>query len=512
MQHPTFLQNRYLPGLAILLCCLITGLCIYGDYGVSWDEATQQAIGIANLDYTDAALQQFVDRDHGAAFEIILVAGARLLHLSDTREVILFRHLFCHLFFLAGACFAYLLALRLFRQRWLAAAGMLAFILHPRLYAHSFFNSKDVPFMVALMMALYAIAVAFDKRSIPAFIWAGIACGFATGIRTMGILPIVGTGFFVGIDAARALYLKKGAGRGLLLLAVFLLSAFAALCACWPVLWHQPIARLLESFGNMSHFTRWGGKLLFTGRVYRSTALPWYYAPVWFAISTPLLWLSAGLGGVGFLFVKAVRSPLSFLLDARKRMLLLCAACFVLPLAAVILLHSVLYDDWRHLYFIYAPFVILIVYGLDALARQRRLMIPVKVAAGIQAIVVAGMLIRMHPVQQVYFNALVSHGPERLRYGYDYDYWGISLKQGLEQVLATDPRDSIRIWDWDSPMERNRDILRPAARRRLVYVHEAQESDYILLDYRNHPDDLPYPVAYRLMAGGSTVMVVYKLR
>ena len=47
-------------------------------------------------------------------------------------------------------------------------------------------------------------------------------------------------------------------------------------------------------------------------------------------------------------------------------------ACCGLPVQAVVLLDSTVYNGWRHLYFLYAPFCLLATEGLHALTTATR--------------------------------------------------------------------------------------------------------------------------------------------
>ena len=155
------------------------GFAVLDDYGVSRDEPVQREIGHAQLDYVlgDKLPLRGLHRFYGGAFEVPLVLVERLLGLKDSRDVYLGRHLAGHLFFLAGGFFCYLLAYRLFDNRLLAIFAMLLFLLHPRLYAHSFFNSKDMPFLSMFMIALYLVHRAFGRNTIAAFALCGLGVG-----------------------------------------------------------------------------------------------------------------------------------------------------------------------------------------------------------------------------------------------------------------------------------------------------------------------------------------------
>ena len=159
----------------LLVVCagfLLAGALVLDDYGISTDEWPQRLIGRATFDYLagdgERAFEQLVkptDRYYGAVVEAPLILVERALGLEG-RDIWLSRHFLTHLFFLAGGFFCYLLVYRAFGSRPLALVAMVLFLLHPRLYAHSFFNPRDVPFAAMFMIALYFVHRAFRRETL----------------------------------------------------------------------------------------------------------------------------------------------------------------------------------------------------------------------------------------------------------------------------------------------------------------------------------------------------------
>ena len=178
--------------LALIVWCLFVaaGLAIVDDYGVSVDAGSQRLVALDTLNHVlhdDQTLLRTHDRFFGAAFELpLLLLTERVLGLEDPRHVHLTRHVLTHLFFLIGGFCCYLLARRLSGDRLVALLVMLLFLLSPRLYAHSFFNSKDAVFASAFVMALLFVSRAFDKDSVGAYRWCGAAAGLLINLRIMG--------------------------------------------------------------------------------------------------------------------------------------------------------------------------------------------------------------------------------------------------------------------------------------------------------------------------------------
>ena len=184
--------------VAILVLFAAAGAAVVGDYGLTVDANSQRRIAAANLEYVlggDDALSahnlpRAHDRYYGVAFDLPLLLAERALGLDDSRTVYLFRHSATHLFWLCGGFACFLLARRLFGGGPLALLAMLLFLLHPRLYAHAFFNSKDVPFLSMFMIALCLVHRAFEKDTVRAFAVLGAAAAALTNLRIMGVMLV----------------------------------------------------------------------------------------------------------------------------------------------------------------------------------------------------------------------------------------------------------------------------------------------------------------------------------
>ncbi len=465
-------------------------IAVLDDYGVSGDAGIQRRLTEANLSYIlgthdDLQLKQ-KDKHYGVAFELPLLLVERGLGLEDTRTIYLSRHLLTHLFFLLGAVCCYLLAMRLFNNRILALAAMLLFLLHPRLYAHSFFNSKDIPFFSMFMISLLLIHRAFALNTMRAFLLCGAAVAVLINLRVMGVMLFVAVVGMRGLDGLYATsreerkhILKTGGG--------FILSSVLTLYAIWPYLWEDPLGRLVETIITASHYPT-HISIVFKGESFGNTDLPWEYLPTWFLITTPWVTLLLGLAGVIAVGYRGLTQPSSILRNTPLRFQCFLLACFVLPVLAVIVLKPTLFQGWRHMYFLYAPFCLLAVYGLYWLVsfcRKKYWQVGVYATAGAGLVVVVIEMAQIHPYQHLYFNALVDrHTPEYLRTQYEMDYWGTPYRQGLEYLLERYPDSPVHIYGKEGHLIRNRMILPASDRRRLVF--NPARADFYLTNYREY--------------------------
>ncbi len=483
---------------ALALCALfaIAGIVVLDDYGMIYDSTHDRATAIAVANYALGASEEPPgwhrhDRYYGASFQMPLLLVERALGLQDTRHIYLTRHLLTHLFFIAGGFACGMLVYRMFGSRWIALLAMLMFLLHPRLYAHSFFNGKDIPFAVMLIVALYLAHRAFRKDTIGAFLLCGIGVGLAINLRVFGLmLPPM-------ILAMRALDLWQ-AGRAdrkrvLLASAAFLAVAIAVVYIIHPYYWENPL-RFIEGIRVLSRHPTISENL-FMGEIHISDAVPWNFIPVWFAITAPPVALALGAMGYAAVCWRAITRPLAALHDRETRFRILLLGCFALPVVIVIALQANIYNGWRQMYFLWTPFCLLAAVGMSALAsggaakdavRGVAARLPGWVRggsarralaygiAGIGLLTTLTAMAALHPHQQVYFNTLVdTKTPGALSKRYEMDYWHVAQRQSLEYLLSRYPDDILRVWPG-----RESNLILPQNDRERIVIADAPEADF----------------------------------
>ena len=435
--------------LAVCALFLLAGALVLDDYGVSPDDVNQRRIGQAALDYLagdgDRALDQvlvFTDRYYGPAFEAPLELVGRVFGLEDSRDVFLARRLLTHLFFLASGVFCYLLVLRMFGSRLLALAALALFLLHPRLYAHSFFNSKDVPFAAMFMIALYLTHRAFRRETLGAFLLCGAGVGLLVNLRTLGII------LFAAVLALRALDVLFAGGAGerkriLLAGGAFALAAALTCYAAFPVLWTDPLGRIGEVWTLAARHINPASNLFRGEWLYAPDGAPFEYIPVWMGITTPPLALLLAVVGAAGLCRGAARSPRDLWRATTLRFNLLLLLLIVGSIVAIFVGRSNIYNGWRQVYFLYAPLTLLAVVGLHWLLSStdhRWMRVGVYSLAGVGVVVALVSMARIHPFEDNYYNGFVDRAtPEHLVSRYQTDYWRLSYWPMLREAFSEHP-------------------------------------------------------------------------
>ena len=500
---------------AVCLLFAAAGVAVLDDYGIIWDEPAQRGIAQQYLAYARGdrdALPPYPERFYGIAFELPLLLAERIMGLDDSRSIYLTRHLLTHLFFIAGGFFCGLLAWRMFNNRWIALLALLLFLLHPRLYAHSFFNSKDLPFAVMFAVALYLTHRALRRDTLGAFALLGVAVGLAANVRPFALLLLPAVLALRGLDWR---YAGDGAQRRRILLTAggFAAAALLTIYAVHPWYWENPL-RFIDGLQTLSQHPKPVSNLL-QGQIARSDAVPADYIPVWFGITAPPAALLLGIAGMAAIVWRGFRAPGRALRNGELRFRWLLLACFVLPVAAVIVLQSHIYDGWRQMYFLWAPFCLLAAAGMHCLSRPGRGLTLTRRMAG-YGLAAAGLggalyaIVSLHPHQQVYFNLLANRAaPGELARQYDLNYWQAAQRQGLEYLLARYPGAMLHIRDWDGAL-RNR-LLLPAAQRERIAPADVWTADFQILSDKNireRATGRPEPALYQRRAYGSAYLTV----
>lgn len=492
---------------------------LYGLVPPGW--LPQRAANRLTATNNQNRLENYVDRDYGVAFELPVAVLEKLTGYTDMGDVVRLRHRCVWLVCCAGLIAFYWLATQRL-QSWRAGLfGATLLLLSPRQLCDFFYNSKDAVFLACYLVAT-ATAVAFLQRPTRkrAF-WHALACALTCDVRIMGILVPVLTVAFLGFRGLHGDYRGQWLGKPLLFFAG-LLPLF--IVAFWPYLWAAPITRFWQTWLNMSHF-RWYGTMLYAGQVlstYTPTPLPWHYALTWASITTPVLYLVGLAIAFGLLVRQLIRRGGRLYKGEGEWQDLLFWGLGAGPFLAIIALHAVVYNGWRQLYFAYPPLLLLALQGLLASwhwqpwnAVRAWWQPAVAFTVAISLVSVASKIAQLHPLENLYFNTLAGAHPE-LRY--EYDYWGLGSRQGLQWIVRHDTRSTIRVsTNMYATCFFAYNLLPPAERKRLLLSRQPNKlTDYSLQSFyaesRGHAEVGTLVYSLRVEEEQRRVLDIYRLR
>jgi dolichyl-phosphate-mannose-protein mannosyltransferase len=476
----------------IFLLLLLIGMLIFKDYGIPWDEPHQQKIGEVNYEYIvrkNPELLTFYDKYYGPSFEIFLIfsqkTAKKVLNITEEYQTYQLRHLLNWLLFFISTIFFYLINKNIFNNKLIALLSTSFLILSPRIFAHAFFNSKDIPLFSFFIISFYFLIKFQEKKTWSNLIFFSLSTALTITIRLLGLfIPLI---FIIS-------QILKTNRKNIKYIIYYLLISILFIYSFWPILWHNPIQNIFDAIQKMFHYP-WNADVLFMGKIYQATKLPFYYMPVWFLIATPPIYL--------FLFI------FSFFSKKKTPHFYLCLSFFFLPILLIILNKSTLYDSWRHLFFIYPFFIILVTFGFKNILEKKQKLAYFLVVLNI--ILISKFMIANHPHQHLYFNFLAG---KNIRKNYELDYWGLSFKKGLEFLLNYEKSKKLKITTSNLSGSLNAMILKPEDKNRFEFYspENIDESDYFITNFRWHPNDYSYQnKVYSEKIGNTEILAIYRL-
>lgn len=501
------LFHRQIFVIGFLFLYFLLGVFIFRDYGISWDESFSRSNALLAYKYVTGESREFLrhgEKEYGTGFELPLVFAEKTFNITSPQQIYYTRHFFTFTLFFIGTIFFYLLAKSRFGAN-LALLGTLFLILSPRIFADSFYNSKDAVFLAAFTFAVYTMVRFLDKKSLKNAMIHAAAAAFAISIRMPAVLIVVLT--LVGLAYDLVLSSKKDL-KGIFKQAlIFIFATLAFTVIFWPYLWTNPIGNLASAYYKFNHF-EWNNTALYFGRfVPVVSEFHKTYPLVWIGMTTPLSYLALFFIGISVFGLNFIKKPVKYLKAHRNDLIFL--LWFFLPLFTVIAFRSVLYDGWRHLYFIYPALILVGLIGLEFILKQKSIIKPVVlVLIALNLVNVSIFMVKNHPYQNLYFNSL-ANGAANAKKNFDLDYWGLTFRKGLEYIAENDKSSKIPVFFAHGSLQ-NIDILSDEDRKRFIVLTEPKGAKYVLTNYRWHPEDYPknLKIIYEIKIDGVSVMAV----
>ena len=506
------MSNKYgLISILFFLLYFLLGVFIYEDYGMSWDESMQRQKGQISTNYIHYKVsavfstpeekkdfnsffnsEEFTqitsrDKDFGVFYEVILVGIERAFSIEDPRSIYLMRHFMTFLAFFIGSIFFYKILMRRFSNWKFALLGVLFLILTPRIFAQSFYNSKDPVLLAFFIIATYTLIRFLEKKSYKNAIIHALACAAVLNIRIVGIIVPAVTFLFIFFELLKFDRLKITFKKYLLVNSTYVVLLMVSTIVFWPYLWETPIANFANAFLNMSQIDA-SGIILFYGKYIETTDIPWYYISSFLFITTPEFYIILFIAAIFFFLYGFFDIPKG--LNRNNKLDLLFALLLILPILAVIMFKSVVYDGWRHMYFIYPAFLLIALTGLQYSFQVIKLvweeananlaMIILVTFISISVLFTGCNMLMNHPYQNVYFNVFAGSNTANR---FELDYWGLAYREGLEFILENDNRTSINIHIPYGRLAIDSMIIRTDDRHRLR-ASEMESADYVLYNFR----------------------------
>ena len=504
--------------IAFFAAFLLMGLLVFRDYGISWDEFPTRRFGTMyvehlvpdarTLDSLRAASGPSYER-FGPIFEILLVRAETLMQPADIRDVFFMRHLATFLTFFLGVVFFHQLCRRRFGGG-IALLASVCLVVSPQLFSHAFYNVKDIAFLTTFVASMLTLDIMLGRPEWRTMLVHAVATAVLLGTRVLGLFAMLLT--------TAASIARRPTLRTLWLLLAYAGVVGLLLPVVWPVL-RIDFLRIVSDAVVGTTSNPYLRTNLFRGLTIEASALPWDYLPTWILITTPMIVSALFVVGVGSTVVNIARRPRElFCREAQRDVIVL--GWFLLPVLGCVVLRPIMYDGWRHLFFVYPALVYLAAVGMELIAarasayfgevRKQAVAATLTAALLLCLVPVVAFMVRNHPFEHVYFNRLAGRDMKDIKQRFELDYWGLSYRKALEYIVRTDARPSIRLFTANYPGRANVAMLLPRDRSRLVFVQSDADADYVMTNYRFHPQDYPYArEVFSVRVGNASIASVF---
>jgi hypothetical protein len=502
MKSNNFLENKYF--FILFFTYFIIGNYIVSDYGISVDEEFHRYSGFYWLNY----ILQFTQFDelrlavitklnainghtlpnpsnypfYGVTFDLPLAFFETIFELNESRDVFLLRHYLNFFVFFLGSIFFFLILKNRLKNQKIIYLGVLLYITSPRIFGDSFYNNKDIILLSFLTINIYYFFKTIDNLNTKNTIFLSIISAFTTSTRIVGIFIPIFFIFFLIISKE-----ERGIKKKLRKILFFLIFFFLFLILFYPYLWANPLVNFLNLLKIFSQYPI-EFEMLFNNYYINTKYLPLSYVPIWMLISTPIITLLLFF----FSYLKLIQRFFKRLINIdthnafndfwrgnNEKKDFFIFLSFSLILIYIILSNTLLYNGWRHLYFLHV-FIIYIsclgIYRISVILKKNNFFYIIILLGIIFSVF---EIIKFHPFQGSYFNKLIY---TKKKNHFEVDYWGLAGKRFFEEILSKEKKkEKINIGVASYlPLERSLKMLNKEKYKRFVIVGQNySDADFI---------------------------------
>lgn len=448
------------------LILTIVGLCTCADYGMPFDEPTEQQILQENLhEYAyhllgpdSAAVQWYqsqgivrisrsIQREHGESTYYPVAFLLEQLRDQPDRLMVLW-HGYTWLWFMAGVWALYALCRETGLTRPVSCMGTLLLYLCPRFFAEGHYNNKDMVLLSLVLLILW-LGVRFLRRpTLLRGVLLSLAGAMAANTKLIG-LCVWG---MMGLAAVILISRRKQWSLSMAGVAAGTIASFLVFYVLLtPALWADAGSFLEYVLNSTSSFSRWHGEVLFRGCLFAHyrNPLPWYYIPWMMVLTLPVYVLPlAAVGQLAFLR-RAIRQKGEALSSPETLTLAAATLVWLAPMSYQMLTGATVYNGWRHFYFVFAGIGLMGAHGIGFLMKWLRRHTS---EYGMHRLFAAGMclfylwmsigIVQNHPYQYAYYNRIERAGAEERL---ELDYWNVHTRELLERLLQHRPEEGLEI-------------------------------------------------------------------
>jgi Dolichyl-phosphate-mannose-protein mannosyltransferase len=481
--------DRFDAFAAVLLAALIViAIATFDQYAISNDEEVQHRYGELIIAYyasgfADQAVFHFKNLYlYGGLFDVVAVFLAYIVPFDPY----FVRHVLCALIGIAGIGATWGAARLVGGPRAGALAAVALAVCGPW-YGAMFNHTKDIPFAAAMMGATYILLRA--SRDLPRprmrdVLGFGIVLGAALGVRVAGLLLLgyLAAAIVLAVPCSPRTNWRDAiafVGRSLAAFLPAFLLGYLIMIAAWPWAAQAPL-NPLRALGEFANF-HYNIQTVLAGHVYKMAEVPRWYVPLYLAVKLPIPILLGVLLAVLFAAWTSLRETS---LGTRERGIALLMLAAFFPLTCQVIGHGPAFTGIRHFLFVVPPLAALAGVGLHltlTAVESRARILASGAAAALAAGLLwnAGVLIRLHPHQYLFFNPFVG-GLAGAAGSYDTDYWVNIMPEAVDDLEAFLDRTERPGRDFTVAVCGERISFEREADTRLHWVKDWRQADFFI--------------------------------
>jgi len=510
------------------------GLISFRDFNLYGDEPVHQWIGsiyyahVKELIFNFNPNNQHIDEiknlsnhehffiwiKYGIFFDVIIGFFTDIFKIKTTKALFELRHFVNFSFFFISLIFFFKIINIRFNNFYLSILSVVLLFFSPRIFAASFYDSKNLLFLSLSIIHVYFALKFINKQNIYNLILFSLSSGILLNIRVMGLISILLTFsiiLFEVLEKENQLIdrLKK------IFFATFLTLFITILF--FPYLWIDPIKNffLLIDFSKELYLF----PNLYLGATILSNQIPWHYLFVWISITVPTSILFLSIFGLIAIFFKIFKNVLQIdknnelWFSKSERSDFFIFFLFVIPVLAA-LTYGQNFDGWTHLYYLYPFMIYYAVYILDFFKTLNyKLFLIIIFFTTVNIVININWIIKYHPHQYVYFNYL----GKKINKKFDLDLRSLSIRSSLEYILKNNKElELIKVAGLGNTwIKGSFSILDDKSKKKLMFA-EPKEADYLITIFKPQPgkkiiiDTDKFSKYYDLVVDDNIISSIYK--
>ena len=491
------LETKFIASYFILN--FLTFVFIFDDYGISWDEPFSRSNGFFSLEYIYSLLgfdfnyefqnlysdkkqtfKEYNDNFYGVVFDLPLAFIEHIFNVESSRNHYLLRHFFNHIIFLCSIYYFYLLLRKIYNFE-LSIIGTSFLIFTPRIFAESFYNSKDLIFLSLMIISTYYGFIYLKSKNILSLLKFAIFSGLATGSRLAGLMIPFFILFFsiINFQEKNKLDLFKNS-------VIYIISIIVCVIIFYPYLWQNPLL-ITDAINKISNFD-WSGSVFYLGNYEIAKNMPWHYSIITIFATTPLVIVFLFLFGLLLNLTKFTNNFLN--IDKNNTLLwksdeeiinLLSLLIIFSTLFIIIELKSTIYGGWRQIYFIYPSIIIISIFSLNKIyiyfKKNNNILLLVLLFIFSQIY----WIVKNHPYQYIYYNNLFS---KKVNTNFELDYWGVSNYDILKKLTELKKRKIYKIYIYSiSPYSNSLSLFDEKMSKKFLFTDDINSAEFIVTNH-----------------------------